>query len=103
MFSYGALRDDELRYGVFGRLIEGQPDHLLRFELSDVEVQGPRGLHYRNLRYSGRNDNRIEGMVFEVSESELAAADEFAEHAGYKRQPEELASGRMAWVYLYAG
>jgi gamma-glutamyl AIG2-like cyclotransferase len=103
LFSYGAFGDDGLRDGVVGRSIKGEPDQLLRFELSDVEVEGPRGLHYPNLMYSGRNDSRVKGMVFNVSESELAAADKFATSAGYKRQPEELASGRLAWVYVHAG
>jgi hypothetical protein len=101
-FSYGAFRDDGLRYGVFGRSIEGQPDHLLRFEVSEVEVQAPGGLRYPNLTYSGRTDSRVNGIVFDVSISELTTADSFGARAGYKRQPQQLASGRMAWVYLHA-
>jgi hypothetical protein len=36
--------------------------------------------------------------VFEVSEDELARADEY-EPAGYNRVSTTLASGKQAWVY----
>jgi gamma-glutamylcyclotransferase (GGCT)/AIG2-like uncharacterized protein YtfP len=103
LFSYGTLREHDTQRAVFGRSVHGQPDQLLRFDLSDVEVQDERGPHYPNLAYSGRSDSRVNGLVFDISESDLVAADAYIKRAGYRRQPEKLASGRMAWVYVYAG
>lgn len=41
------------------------------------------------------------GMVFQISEDELAAADRY-EVADYKRVAVTLASGLTAWVYVRA-
>jgi hypothetical protein len=43
----------------------------------------------------------VRGTVFEVSESELAGADQY-EPAGYTRILATLASGKEAWVYADA-
>jgi gamma-glutamylcyclotransferase (GGCT)/AIG2-like uncharacterized protein YtfP len=40
--------------------------------------------------------------VFEVSEAELAAADRFEQPFAYTRIATTLASGKEAWVYVYA-
>jgi gamma-glutamylcyclotransferase (GGCT)/AIG2-like uncharacterized protein YtfP len=41
-------------------------------------------------------------MVFEISETELAAADEY-EVDDYHRIAVPLRSGATAWVYVYSG
>jgi gamma-glutamylcyclotransferase (GGCT)/AIG2-like uncharacterized protein YtfP len=53
------------------------------------------------VKFNGRNDSRVSGTVFEVSESELASADRY-EPVGYKRVSATLASGKQAWVYVDA-
>ena len=53
------------------------------------------------MKFNGRNDSRVRGTVFEVSEGELAEADRY-EPAGYKRVSAMLASGKEAWVYADA-
>lgn len=103
LFSYGTLREHDTQREVFGKIVEGVPDQLVRFDLSDVKVRDEQGPHYPNLTYSGRSDSRVNGLVFDVSEADLVAADTYLNQAGYRRQPEKLASGRMAWVYLNAG
>ncbi|HYN07361.1 MAG TPA: gamma-glutamylcyclotransferase family protein [Vicinamibacterales bacterium] len=57
--------------------------------------------HHAIVTFNGRDDSRVTGMVFEVSETELANADEY-EPAGYKRVSATLASGKQAWVYADA-
>ena len=57
--------------------------------------------HHAIVRFNGRDDSRVNGMVFEVSESELARADAY-EPAGYRRIRATLASGKQAWVYADA-
>ena len=46
-------------------------------------------------------DDSVAGMVFQISEDELAAADRY-EVADYKRVAVTLASGLTAWVYVRA-
>lgn len=46
-------------------------------------------------------DTRIEGMVFELTPAELAAADGY-EAENYRRIEVTLASGRLSWVYVKA-
>ena len=108
IFSYGTLQEGPVQLATFGRLLQGERDHLVGFELSDVEIDDPGlattrgGTHYANLTYSGRKDSRVKGMVFEITEAELTAADEYEKRAHYQRRPEKLASGRLAWTYVYA-
>jgi gamma-glutamylcyclotransferase (GGCT)/AIG2-like uncharacterized protein YtfP len=109
IFSYGTLQREDVQLARFGRLVEGQSDHLVGFELSDVEIADPAlaaafGMtHYANLTYSGRRDSRVNGMVLELTQAELEAADEYEERANFRRIPQQLASGRLAWIYVYAG
>jgi hypothetical protein len=53
------------------------------------------------VRFNGRSDCRVGGMVFVISDEELALADRY-EPAGYERVATKLASGRPAWVYAGA-
>jgi hypothetical protein len=50
------------------------------------------------VKFNGRRESRVSGTVFELSERELAAADQY-EPAGYQRISAMLASGRQTWVY----
>ena len=53
------------------------------------------------MKFNGRDDSRVGGMAFEVTDAELARADQY-EPAGYKRVSARLASGKQAWVYADA-
>jgi gamma-glutamylcyclotransferase (GGCT)/AIG2-like uncharacterized protein YtfP len=53
------------------------------------------------LRLTGRADANVDGMVFAISEAELAAADEY-EVDDYRRISVPLRSGATAWVYVFA-
>jgi gamma-glutamylcyclotransferase (GGCT)/AIG2-like uncharacterized protein YtfP len=44
----------------------------------------------------------VSGTVFEITDAELAAADEYERLAAYKRIAAMLASGKQAWVYVDA-
>ena len=41
-------------------------------------------------------------MAFEITDAELASADEYEAAFSYKRIAAVLASGRHAWVYVHA-
>ncbi|TMH53138.1 MAG: hypothetical protein E6H60_04520 [Betaproteobacteria bacterium] len=44
----------------------------------------------------------MSGTVFEITNAELAAADQYEQVATYKRVAAMLASGKRAWVYIDA-
>jgi gamma-glutamylcyclotransferase (GGCT)/AIG2-like uncharacterized protein YtfP len=104
LFSYGTLKQEAVQLSTFGRLLQGQPDELIGFEQSVFTVEDPGFLaasgqaNHAIVQFTGRQDSRVGGMVFEVSEHELALADNY-EPDGYTRVSAQLASGRQAWVY----
>jgi Gamma-glutamyl cyclotransferase, AIG2-like len=55
-----------------------------------------------HLRPTRRADAHADGMVFAVTEAELAAADEY-EVDDYRRISAPLRSSATAWVYVFAG
>ena len=107
LFSYGTLQQPAVQMSTFGRLLHGHPDELIGFEQSLLEVEDPEFVvtsgkaHHAIVRFNGRADSRVSGTVFEVSDSELASADEY-EPAGYTRVLATLASEKQAWVYADA-
>ena len=106
LFSYGTLQQEEVQLSVFGRLLNGQPDALVGFEQSLIEINDPESAAtgsatHAIVKCNGKNESRVCGTVFEISDTELAKADEY-EPADYKRISTTLASGRQAWVYADA-
>jgi gamma-glutamylcyclotransferase (GGCT)/AIG2-like uncharacterized protein YtfP len=108
LFSYGTLQQDDVQLSTFGRLLHGQRDELPRFEPSLVKIEDSQVVatsgktHHANVTFNGRNDSRVSGTVFEVTDAELAAADRYEQLAAYKRVAAMLASGKLAWVYVDA-
>jgi gamma-glutamylcyclotransferase (GGCT)/AIG2-like uncharacterized protein YtfP len=106
LFSYGTLQQEEVQVSTFGRLLQGQRDELLGFERSSVRIEDPQLVatsgktHHANVTFNGRNDSRVSGTVFEITDAELAAADRYEQLAAYKRVAATLASGKQAWVYV---
>ena len=109
LFSYGTLQQENVQLATFGRLLQGQRDELLGFEQSSVMIVDPQVVatggktHHANVTFNGRNDSRVSGTVFEITDAELAAADQYEQFAAYKRVAATLASGKQAWVYVHAG
>ena len=95
VFSYGTLQHETVQQSTFGRLLHGQPDELVGFALSSS------GRH-TNVTFNGRSDSRVRGMVFEITDAELSATDEYERRDAYTRIAATLASGQQAWVYLDA-
>ena len=105
LFSYGTLREPDVQLSTFGRLLTGQPDALVGFELALFKVDDPafvaasgKAMH-NTLRATGTNEDRVPGVALEVTDAELLEADSY-EPAGYARVATTLASGRDAWVYI---
>jgi hypothetical protein len=104
LFSYGTLRQEAVQLSTFGRVLEGHADELVGFEQALLRIEDPQFVatsgkrHHAIVKFNGRSDSRVSGMVFEVTERELARADAY-EPAGYKRVLATLRSGKQAWVY----
>ena len=107
LFSYGTLQQEAVQLSTFGRRLDGHPDELVAFDRATLTIRDPEFVarsgtaDHAIVRYTGRADSRVAGMVLELSDAELAAADGY-EPAGYTRVPARLASGKRAWVYADA-
>ncbi len=107
LFSYGTLQQPDVQLATFGRHLTGQTDELMGYEQSlvaidDAEVVALSGkTHHPIVKYTGEPQHRVAGIVFEVTEVELAQADAY-EVAAYQRVAAELASGLSTWVYVDA-
>ena len=108
LFSYGTLQQENVQLATFGRLLHGQKDELAQFERSLAKIEDPQVVaisgqtHHANVTFNGRSDSRVSGLVFEVTDAELAAADRYEAIAAYKRAEVVLASGKQAWVFVDA-
>lgn len=107
LFSYGTLRQEAVQRSTFGRVLDGHPDALVGFEQSLVSIDDAEFVkatgkaQHAIVRFTGRPGNVVDGMVFEVFETELVQADQY-EPAGYQRMMTTLRSGKRAWVYADA-
>lgn len=107
LFSYGTLRQREVQLATYGRELDGSPDALPGYHLSDVEIEDPHVVTLSGkavhtvARATGDPADRIDGMVFELTEAELAATDKYEVDA-YRRVEVRLESGRAAFAYVAA-
>lgn len=104
LFSYGTLQDPAVQRATFGRLLAGGPDVLPGFALGQVPIvdaalRASTGRAFFDNVTPGRRDDRVPGMVFVVTDEELALADEYERDADFVRETVTLASGATAWVY----
>jgi gamma-glutamylcyclotransferase (GGCT)/AIG2-like uncharacterized protein YtfP len=108
LFSYGTLQHEDVQIATFGRALKGSRDELVGFELQTVIIDDPKIVamfgraHHANLVSNGRDDSRVAGTVFEVTDAELTAADEYERPTEYVRIIAPLASGKQTWVYVYS-
>ncbi|HEY2676177.1 MAG TPA: gamma-glutamylcyclotransferase family protein [Steroidobacteraceae bacterium] len=104
LFSYGTLQQENVQLTLFGRRLSGERDELVGFEQSLVHIQDPAVVaasgktHHPIVRFNGVVTSRVAGTVFDISDAELAHADNY-ETADYQRVTAMLASGKQAWVY----
>ena len=107
LFSYGTLQQAEVQLATFGRLLQGEPDTLPGYRcgklmITDPDVLATSGLdHHLIAMPSDDPADVIEGMVFLITATELAAADAY-EVDDYKRVAVRLRSDGEAWVYVKA-
>lgn len=105
LFSYGTLQLPAVQQANFGRLLEGTPDTLIgylldKLEITDEEVIAESGERFHWIAVkTGRAEDRVPGVIFEITAEELAAADVY-EAEEYARVEEAFESGAKAWVYV---
>jgi hypothetical protein len=105
LFSYGTLQLEAVQLSTFGRPLHGERDELVGFVQSSLTIRDPHVValsgktEHLIVSSNGREESRVPGTVFEITDEELAKADEY-EVAEYKRIATRLASGREAWVYV---
>src|SRR5258705_12516192 len=105
LFSYGTLQKEKVQVELFGRLLHGTKDILEGYKISSIEIKDEAFLSKGENKYqqtlipSNNKIDKVEGMVFEISEEELLLADKY-EPDNYKRIKVTLRSGKKAWIYL---
>jgi hypothetical protein len=108
VFSYGSLQQEHVQLSTLGRRLDGQGDELVGYEQSLVKIDDPQvaatvgKTHHANVTFNGNEDSRVPGMVFEITDSELAGIDAYEAADSYARVAASLASGGQAWVYVHA-
>jgi gamma-glutamylcyclotransferase (GGCT)/AIG2-like uncharacterized protein YtfP len=105
LFSYGTLQQDDVQRATFGRLLDGRADELPGFRATQVEIGDPAVVaalgrtHHDNVVRTG-DTSRVAGTVFDVTDEELARADDYEAQYDYMRIRVTLSSGTAAWVYV---
>lgn len=105
LFSYRTLQIEAIQLATFGRKLVGEPDTLLgyrqtRLEIQDTSVVATNGAKYHlNVQFTGRDSDFVVGTMFRVTSKELEQADIYEDAADYKRVSVQLKSGTWAWVY----
>lgn len=100
LFSYGTLKSKEIQMKVFNKLLNGTHDQLLGYKLKDLQIEEEFGMaDYFVATPSENPSDFIKGMVFSVTNLDLAKADQF-ESNKYKRVQIKLKSGTIAWIYI---
>ena len=108
LFSYGTLQLESVQLSSFGRLLDGTPDALPGYARTMVEITDPQVVATSGERFhpivapSDDPADEVQGTLFRISASELAAADRY-EVSDYRRVLVRLKSGAEAWVYVRAG
>jgi gamma-glutamylcyclotransferase (GGCT)/AIG2-like uncharacterized protein YtfP len=105
LFSYGTLQYESVQLSSFGRLLEGEKDYLVGYEIEQTKIENTdvvatSGDEYHPIAvYTGNTNDSIEGKVFKISKEELQKSDEY-EVSQYRRVEVTLRSGKQAWVYV---
>ena len=104
LFSYGTLQQANVQLKTFGRIFDGKGDVLPGYVLSDIKIKDKNVIETSGtdihpiLKYTGNSNDEVEGIVFEITQSELNQSDNY-EVDEYKRILATLKSGTSAWVY----
>ena len=105
LFSYGTLQKEQVQLETFGRILRGEKDILIGYQLKMLEIKDPEVLRKSNQKYhpilefSGDSAHEVEGVLFEVSNEEILQAEEY-EVDDYKRIETAFKSGKKGFIYV---
>ncbi len=105
LFSYGTLQLEQVQLETFNRILKGEKDALIGYELKMLEITDPEVLRKSNqqfhpiLEFSGNETDIVEGMLYEVTEDEILKADEY-EVDDYQRIETNFKSGKKGFIYV---
>jgi hypothetical protein len=75
LFSYGTLQQEDVQLATFGRRLTGVSDALVGYRQSMVAIQDPEvvrtsgKMHHPIVAFTGKNEDRVAGALFEISEA----------------------------------
>jgi hypothetical protein len=108
LFSYGTLQLESVQLAIFGRTLDGEPDAVIGYVLTEVNIDDPAVIEasgsavHPGLAPSDDPEATVDGTVYRLDDEQLAAADDY-EVDTYERVAYPLESGRMAWEYALTG
>ena len=101
------MQQDSVQLANFGRKLVSYKDSLPLYNIDQLRIINPRVLKESGkefhpiLQFTGKSGDEVSGTVFELTESEISAADDY-EVDEYQRVKATLKSGRSCWVYAVA-
>lgn len=105
LFSYGTLQKEQVQMETFGRILRGEKDCLAGYEVSMLQITDAEVLRKSNqkyhpiLQFSADENNRVEGILYELTDEEIMRADEY-EVDDYKRVEAIFTSGKKGFIYV---
>jgi hypothetical protein len=107
LFSYGTLQLAAVQEATFGRRMPVRRALLPGYVLDTVAITDPHVVELSGsaehpfARATGNPSDLVEGVVLELTDDDLAAADRY-EVDDYARIAVRLTSGETAWLYVDA-
>src|SRR4051812_40861622 len=104
LFSYGTLQQQKVQLELFGRILKGSKDVLNGYTVDLIEIHDEDFLSTGENNQqkiaipTGNENDRIEGIAFEVTPEELLLADQY-EPPEYRRIKVVLESQTSSWLY----
>ena len=105
LFSYGTLQLEKVPIENYGRVLKGERDRLIGYKIENLQITDSTDLSKSQLEYhpnavkTTNNDDFIEGMIFQITDTELAETDKY-EVSEYHRILVTFESGKKAWIYV---
>lgn len=105
LFSYGTLQNPRVQTQLFGGDVPSSPARLPGFVVRDLEITDPAVVELsgtdRHPSLVRRIEDSVEGVLLELDDEQLAAADRY-EVSDYVRREVLLADGSPCWAYVPA-
>ncbi len=105
LFSYGTLQQENVQVETYGRILRGVKSVLRGYSLQHIHITNPDVVATSALEFhpiaikTGNPLDEIAGMLFEITDEELAFTDQY-EVEDYQRVQETFEDHGKAWVYV---